>query len=451
MKKNKILFFPLHQTSWDGMFPIIKDLGKKNKFIVEILVCNRYIYNKSREHPKIANYITLYDDNSLKKLKHRTIKFIKTFWNYFYNKINTIDYFPALIDNINLCVKQLNSTLSYEQYLSAVIYTDRTIDNGYTPALLKVLSENYIPIIMPPIAESSIFLRKRRKDVNYDADDYPGLMKAYPKSFIFDIQTGKNIFFYRIKEMNSLIKLGLIPDNPWINGGGRCTKVLLGSEMGKNHYKKKGVDVQKLIVTGQRSHDNIFNTFSNKENIKLNIFRMYGLKTDTKIMILSVPPLFDEGMSEQRTKKEYSFLFTSLRKLNAMTLLSLHPRISKPFVSSLIGESKNVIIIEERLHNIIPISDIFLCCGSSTIVWSLISKVPVINFDFYNYKFVERDYDEYTNRIQNKSELIPLINKLLFDFDYNASEIKRISAISKLLSPFDGKCGKRIISEIINP
>ena len=102
------------------------------------------------------------------------------------------------------------------------------------------------------------------------------------------------------------------------------------------------------------------------------------------------------------------------------------------------------------MHDIIPISDLFLCCGSSTIVWSLLSKVPFINFDFYNYKFLDRGYDKFSNLISDKSKFVPLINTLLFDKDYNSTEIKRISRISNQLSPFDGKSKDRIISEITN-
>ena len=69
MKKNNILFFPIHPTSWDGMFPIIQNLDKKKVFKLEILVCNSYIHKKSKEHPNIANYIHLYENNLIVTFK----------------------------------------------------------------------------------------------------------------------------------------------------------------------------------------------------------------------------------------------------------------------------------------------------------------------------------------------------------------------------------------------
>ena len=176
--------------------------------------------------------------------------------------------------------------------------------------------------------------------------------------------------------MNCLIKLGLMPKIPWMNGGGLCDKVLLSSEFVKNYFINKGVDSKKLIVTGQISHDNVFNSLSKKETIKSKIFKTYRLKHNPKIIILSLPPLADEGMNEKMTIEEYLFLFSSLAKVNATTLISLHPRLSRNFITSLI-KNQNIIVVEERLHDIIPISDLFLCCGSSTIVWSLLSKVQL--------------------------------------------------------------------------
>ena len=431
------------------MFPIIQNLDKKKVFKLEILVCNSYIHKKSKEHPNIANYIHLYENNLIVTFKKRVNKLINKILNFFKDRFIDVNYLPHLIDSVIENEKKIKSALSFDKYLSAVIYTDRTIDNGFTPALLKVLNENSIPLIMPPIAESSIYLRKRRLDSNYYADKHPDLMKKYPNSYIFDTKTNKNIFFYRIKEMNSLIKLGLMPKIPWMNGGGLCDKVLLSSEFVKNYFINKGVDSKKLIVTGQISHDNVFNSLSKKETIKSKIFKTYRLKHNPKIIILSLPPLADEGMNEKMTIEEYLFLFSSLAKVNATTLISLHPRLSRNFITSLIKKNQNIIVVEERLHDIIPISDLFLCCGSSTIVLSL-SKVPVINFDFYNYKFLDRGYDKFSNLISDKSKFVPLINTLLFDKDYNSTEIKRISRISNQLSPFDGKSKDRIISEITN-
>ena len=81
------------------MFPIIQNLDKK-VFKLEILVCNSYIHKKSKEHPNIANYIHLYENNLIVTFKKRVNKLINKILNFFKDRFIDVNYLPHLIDSV---------------------------------------------------------------------------------------------------------------------------------------------------------------------------------------------------------------------------------------------------------------------------------------------------------------------------------------------------------------
>jgi hypothetical protein len=103
-------------------------------------------------------------------------------------------------------------------------------------------------------------------------------------------------------------------------------------------------------------------------------------------------------------------------------------------------------IVTEPLSEILPAADCFSATFSSTVEWAVLCKIPSIVFDFYGF-----DYDMYDDYdgvvlVKEKADLKNVLNKIKCNQAYRQHLSLAHKKKAAELSPFDGKCAKRIIA-----
>jgi len=251
----------------------------------------------------------------------------------------------------------------------------------------------------------------------------------------------KNKFYYSHSTANVLDKLGILPTNPWFMGGGDSDILCLPNDNMKNHYISNGINEDKIKVVGDISYDLLYKSCNIKENIKNSILKKYDMDKSKNILMISLPQLAEHKiLSWDEHWIEINFLMENLNKLNQNILISLHPKMNLDNYKFL-EKKYNCRILEEKLINVLPISDIFIATYSSTVLWSVLCGIKTIVVDFYNFKYVMYDFLESIVKVEDKKKLFSILNKTLINEQNFDSDWKKLSRDEV----FDGKTIERYI------
>jgi len=228
--------------------------------------------------------------------------------------------------------------------------------------------------------------------------------------------------------------------NPWVLGAGFSDYMLVDSEREKRRLINLGGEVDKYFVTGQMSHDQVFEANKSSDDLKSIYRTKYNLTYDD-IILLAVPQYYEHGLCE----KDIHFdligdMLSRLSELKVNIILSLHPKMNREDYEMFTLVSENVIIIDESLSSILPICDLFISTYSSTVSWALLCNKRVVIVDHVGLGY-DNFFSEFNMPIvsTNQALIREIINILS-----NGRDIVHDSILLSELSPFDGLCSERI-------
>ena len=468
--KKYILFLPNHEPSFNELFKIAEYLKKDGRAIPKVLIPNDII--RSKKAVLAINNIDYIDPsangNNGDVLRNRgfvsTLKNIIKSNQFLYDfaldvktNIDTSKYFfkrreKQLSELLHKRLIAIKKIFLETNPVSVVVTGDRHQADGWEPALLKACRELNIPIVIPPVSftaniEGLSVTRRNRKI--FHADNFPEVKAKYPKQYIYDNVSKSNIFFYPPFLIDALAKSDMLPENPWVMGGGYSTFILADGEETKERYIKFECTPGKIIITGHPVHDNLYSLYQNRQNLRNSLNREYAFVSDKKLIIITLPQLAEHSIKDWKTHwNEIRFLcdIFSLQKANC--IISLHPKMKYDHYK-FIEDQYNIPISKQPLSKILPAADIFAATFSSTIQWAVLCGIPSIVFDFYGLNYTMYDYLTGTRIINKKNELPGELEKLIKDENYYADMAAEQKKFSNYISPFDGKCMERIVDVIL--
>jgi len=332
---------------------------------------------------------------------------------------------------------------------SVIVRNGRNLN--WEQALLRICHENHIPTLIQPISYSGDYrdLLRRRSASTFVADRFPRLRAKFPDQRVWDPNRQANIFFFGAAETMALAECSMLPPNPWIPGGGHQTLLMCESIESKERYLELGVRAQKIVVTGHPAHDEIFKSLQKKEELKRKLTSKYGLVPDKPLVLVTIPPLYEQGSHEQQpANDEIESLCDQLRRLQGNCLILLHPKM--PFQRyHFIQDKYGLPIAAERLQSIIAAGDIFLASFSSTINYAVLCGIPTLIFAFHGFRFNMFDHLKGVHILDHIEELVPEVNRLITDNEYYESLARHQRRSLEHLSIFDGGCKARMTDIIL--
>lgn len=468
--KRNILFLPNHEPSFNELFRIAECLKKDGRAIPNVLIPNDII--RSKKGIIIDNSIDYIDlsgnGNSGVMLRNRsfvsTLKDIIKSNQSLYNlavgaktNIDTLGYFlkkreRQLSDLLQKRLVAIKKMLLETNPVSVVVTGDRHQADGWEPAVLKACRELNIPAVIPPISiaaniESLPVTRRNRKI--FQADNFPEVKAKYPKQYIYDNVSKSNIFFYPPYLTGALSKNDMLPENPWVMGGGNSTFVLADGEETKERYIRLGCKLEKIIITGHPGHDNLYSLYKNRHNLRNSLNQEYAFDPGKKLIILALPQLAEHGIMDWKSHwDEIRFLCHIFSQLQANCLISLHPKM-KYEQYEFIENEYNIPISKQPLSEILPAAYVFAATFSSTIQWAVLCQIPSIVFDFYGFNYTTYDYLRGTKVINQKKNLKSGLNNLIQDEKYYCKMSLEQAEKASYISPFDGRCMERIVNILL--
>lgn len=236
-----------------------------------------------------------------------------------------------------------------------------------------------------------------------------------------------------------LFAVGGLPKSPWILNSEDSEYVLIESRRMMQLYSRLGFPERKLKLTGSINDDILFSGNS-KEKI--------GIK-ERPLILVSLPP--DQFPVSGAEFESYSEMLKSVLELylpykeRFRFVFCKHPRLELE-VEGLVNIHFEV--ASDSVIHLLPQAHLYIATVSATIRWAIASGVPVINYDFFRYR-----YDDYKGidgvvHVFDRHTLESVLTELLLNSE-NYSKLKSSQvAESPFWGELDGQSGSRL-SEVI--
>jgi hypothetical protein len=177
--------------------------------------------------------------------------------------------------------------------------------------------------------------------------------------------------------------LGMLADNPWVQGGGLSDYVLQHDARRRQGFLDLGVPARKLVDVGDPSLDLLNAVYRDRETVRARLLASHALPARSELVIFSVPNDAEHGVCDMTTHlHRMRGYFEVLGKSGANVLASLHPKSRREDYAPLAKEF-GIALMDERLANALPSADLFVCATSSTVFWARLCGIPTINLDYW--------------------------------------------------------------------
>lgn len=374
MKLNKALF--LIHSPWKNVFlDFMKNL---QNYDYEVII---HFYELITEEEN--DFLTT---NNFKHFNYPNINFITNkLMHSLHSKYSISDYIKSKLLRLE---HEYYYTLAMNYLFNEkiiVVYTHTDLDYRHELAIIKAAKDLNIPVIVPAgiIMEPDLYWIRKKENLKISNN-----LNSFQKNIYNKISSekyGKQIiegyFRYPAYIIDFLLTVDSLSTAPFVFGGSPNIKTLcVANKYSYDISKKNGVPEEKIKILGDVNYDILFRSFNTKNKIKETL----KIKTDKKIAIFAVPPLFEHKyVSFETSNNDIEFIIKTLTKNNFFLILSFHPMMNISDYKYL-SLKYNCIISSKSLNTILPIADIYVTTLSNTICWSLICGIRTIVYDFYN-------------------------------------------------------------------
>jgi len=306
----------------------------------------------------------------------------------------------AALKRVNL---RLAAVLKKYRPVAALLPGDRELSP--VPEFLRAASQNNVPTIiwsasLSATPEACLQVRKGHRRHFAHISNFPPLLNLlaswfWPKQIMR--MANKGLIFSPGWLTFALSSQGMLPNNPWCIGGGQLDLVCLLDHRSHREFTSMGVSQEKLRLIGDLSRDALFETYSNRADVRRQYSAEYDFTPDQPVAIYSIPSLWEQNLLEWSEHEFYirQIVASLQRQFGDGLLLNLHPRCDKPRYQFL-SEELQARVVDAPLSRFLPISDLYVTLHSSTIEWSSLCQIPTIDFDYIGFDQQPMEYSHTT-------------------------------------------------------
>ena len=196
----------------------------------------------------------------------------------------------------------------------------------------------------------------------------------------------------------------------------------------KNTYLSHGVAEEKLLIAGDTSCKELYDSFSKRKSVREQLNSRYSFDPKKKILLLSMPQFFEQGYIDEKTHwDDIHYILSQLSLCEVNLAISLHPR-QEAARYQFLSEKYPATFIAESLSTVIGAVDYFVCAQSSTLTWSALCGVPALNFDFHLgvdlYHYL-KSVRHITTKLQFEKELRTMLREPATGFEEDWKNLSR--------------------------
>lgn len=436
---KEVLFASLegNLTAINEFIPMVK-LLESNGFSCKYLLTTHHQESIARLEQNNVNYKVLLKSKS-GVVPQKSVREKLPAW------LRNLALFYKTFKDIRKLIKATSGEFEGKEIHSIVLYGDRHL--GVELALIYHAMKRKIKIIVPQVAINDIGFMVR---LRFDNPNYHVGKGRYINNFIANKFSGlvtshenKEFLFYTWGQVLALKILGLLPRSPWLIGNSFADEYLCVFNTYKDSAIAQGHLKDNIKVVGQLNFDQLFSHYQNRQLLKGELVAKYFKQTvneETPVVVFALPQFFEHDlMTKEEALSEIGKVLDVLESNDVVVFISLHPKMKYTDYEYINANYKRIKVVEEeRLSQVICVSDIFVSCFASTIPWAVLVNASPVFLDLYNLKFDLSVFSE-TKIVQSLDEL----NKFLNHYDLHQN--MEVSSSDSRYIPLDGKCETRIL------
>lgn len=221
-------------------------------------------------------------------------------------------------------------------------------------------------------------------------------LKYFPKWFYH--YNNKEILRKPLFFVFSAEFLKVSPPKPWIQDSSTADVMIAESEFMKMHYERLGIIHNNIQVIGKPNHDYLHSLYANKDSLIHKLHEELEFEQERPFLLLAIPPRFigfreREGRASEFTDYDeiVTFLLDTMSHIkNFNVLICLHPRERTNIMEQVFRKDTLPSHMKYSMRDtaeLMSVSELYIMAGSSTALWALTLKIPVVDYDVYGFQF----------------------------------------------------------------
>jgi hypothetical protein len=452
---------PRHPTSWAELIPIAKDIVADGRLRPIVVIANNGVATTKEEIEQTDLETVNVSDEIEKKLAssmpllHRRLSKMHKWFSKHDRIANCLPVALIRMRHLNcrLDIERGVFQKLFNEFQPTVILIPGDRELSPVPTMLKVARDNRVPTIIAassvPYFQGSAFSRSTSCSFRSKLSDLPPLINLLVAPF-FPSQsrdtTYGNLMFSSGWSILAHASRDMLSAFPWAQGGGYSNYILQSSLDSAKEYRDLGTPMEKMVVVGDRTTDQLFDAFTASQNIRKELCEKHNLDPALPIVIVAIPPDSENDLCDWGTHlKRLDDYLGKITQYDANVIMSLHPKSRQNSYQEL-AEKHNFHFSIDRLANILPAGDLFVFSGSTTYQWAKLCGVPSINLDYFHLGMGYFEDPLGTTGVHTPEEFdkkLPEFLAMRQSANFHKFEAQASEHRENFL--FDGNAGKRIV------
>lgn len=294
-------------------------------------------------------------------------------------------------------------------------------------AFIKVFRERGVRTIIVPFTLPSPIEVAEGSPPIVVGDPLSSLIATRFPQWMLDYKGTKRL---RLAPLDILARelLGLAPPHPWVYNSGGAAAIAVESPAMASLYASFGFPEDQLIVVGSSVDDVLYASLQAKEECKRRLCEELGADPRKPILVWAV--LADQFHQSHRVVPEYSsygevvdFIAAELARLSPdfTVVARLHPRSVMEEIAPIVS-AHGIQVSRWPTEKLIPLGDFYVATTSATLRWAVACGVPAINYDLYQYDFMENlNSAKGVVRVTSKRDFSATVRRYADDPEYRRS------------------------------
>lgn len=345
----------------------------------------------------------------------------------------------------------------YKQLRPDLVVFGQEFPGSINALLIKLCNRDGVPTLIIPFAVGTTkeMVESLSDKRDYEVDQsvmnklaallYPHWVNYYAGKALLRLP-GRNIMV--------LEALGLAPEHPWLPNNSKATCIAVENPEMERYYRRMRFPDNQLRLTGAAYDDRIAAAMQRLPEVKQKFCRQLRLDPAKPILVCAWPtdqfgsrfiPL-EFNNYEQLCQAWAKTLALVARLTDFSVVIRPHPVTDPDFLTGILRPYR----LHQRVTDIdtlelVPISDLFIACVSSTLRWAISCGIPAINYDCYDYGYTDFDSARGVFSVKKYGDFTRVLQQLTEDPTAYAAAKHAQQACAADWGVHDGKSMQRIL------
>lgn len=345
----------------------------------------------------------------------------------------------------------------YEQLRPDLVIFGQEFPGSINALLIKLCNRDGVPTLIIPFAVGTVkeMVESLSDKPDYEVDhSLTNRLAARLYPHWVNYYAGKALLRLPGRSILILEALGLAPEHPWLPNNSKVTCIAAESAEMERYYRRMRFPDSQLRLTGAAYDDHIVSTIERLPEVKLKLCRQMRLDQAKPIMVCAWPtdqfgsrfiPL-EFNNYEQLCKAWAKALAQVEQFTDFSVVIRPHPVTDPDFLAGILRPYR----LHRRVTDIdtlelVPISDLFVACVSSTLRWAISCGIPAINYDCYDYGYTDFDGAQGVFTVKKYGDFSGVLQQITEDPSAYAAARQAQQACAAEWGMHDGKSMQRIL------